>query len=92
MTYFWNYVRDMWEAFGKYFIKFFKDVSTFKEGLEEYGAIYQYYSPHFGVGGWIMFVLYYLVIVFAIAGFITLIRMLIRKLRKKGKNKEEKDN
>ncbi|MCF0117851.1 MAG: hypothetical protein HUJ61_07400 [Bacilli bacterium] len=85
MNEFFQYVKELFIKFCENFVEFFR--LTFAEpwtnvvthDFADYTEIFNTYSPGFGTGGWILFVLYWLIIGVIVGAIIFLIVKLIIK-------------
>ena len=94
MNDFFQYVAAMWQLFiqdlGRFLKLTFVDPwSEVGQNFRDYNDILNLYKPGFGAGGWILFVLYYLIIAALIGGIIFLFFLLFRKLFRFSKKVQE---
>ena len=94
MNDFFQYVAAMWQLFiqdlGRFLKLTFVDPwSEVGQNFRDYNDLLNLYKPGFGAGGWILFVLYYLIIAALIGGIIFLFFLLFRKLFRFSKKVQE---
>ncbi len=91
---FFNYVQKMWQVFLNNLWTFLKDTfgtpwSKVPDEFRDYHDIFRLYKDGFGAGGWILFVIYYILIAAIIFGILFLFFLLFRKLFRVSKKAQE---
>ncbi|MFA5421658.1 MAG: hypothetical protein WC344_02525 [Bacilli bacterium] len=84
MSAFFNFIRETFEAvfrnIGRFFVTVFAEPWIgFGSDFSEYGLIYSTYSPNFEAGGWILYVIFIILVVALFASIGYFIYYIIRK-------------
>src|SRR5574344_251631 len=96
-------MAEFFQYLGEFLKRFFTDIGTWfynwipykytklGENFKYYGDLFTQYSPNFGVGGWIFFVIWWIIFAAFVAGLVWLIVWLIKKYIKFYKREIKKD-